>query len=81
MQHITKILVAVLHILLCIEYVQVPEVIDKTGRNDRFIRMFKTENKKLAVFFRYSASKTKSPSITFIRIHCLDDDRFEVQIC
>ena len=78
MQHVTKILVTVFHILLRIEYVQVPEVIDKTGRNDRFIRMFKTEDKKLAVFFRDPAGKAKGPTMTFVRIHCLNDDRLKV---
>ena len=71
---------AVLHILLCIEYVQVPEVIDKVGRNNRFIRMFKTEDEKLAVFFSDPAGKAKRPSMTFLHIHSLYDDWLQIQI-
>ena len=44
MQHITKILVTVFHIFLCIKYVQVPEIIDKAGRYYRVVRIFKTED-------------------------------------
>ncbi len=79
MQHVTKILVAVLHVLLCIKYMQVPEVIDKTGRDNGFIRILKTENKKLTVFFRNTTSKAKRPSATLILVHGLDDDGLEVQ--
>ena len=71
---------AVLHILLRIKYVQVPEVIDKAGRNDRFIWMFKAQDQKLAIFFSDPAGKAKRPSMTFLSIHCLDDDRFQVQV-
>ena len=73
MQHVTKELIAVLHIFLCIKYVQVPEVIDKTGRHNRFMRMLIAKDKKLTVFFGNTAGEAKRLSMTFFRIHCLDD--------
>ena len=80
MQHVTKILVTVFHIFLCIKNVQVPEVIDKAGRYYRFVRIFETKDKKLSVFVSDTASKAKRPSLTFLHIHCLDDDWLKIQI-
>ncbi len=80
MQQEAKILMAVIHILLCIQYVQVPEIINNTGWNHGFIRMLKTQDEKLAIFLRNTEGEIKRPSMTSFRIYCLYEDRFQVQI-
>ena len=80
MQEFAKYSVAIIRILNCIEYVQMPKIVNKCRRNQGFNRVFLTQKKISLIFLGYFLCKRQAPAIPFFFIKSLYLYRFKVEI-
>jgi len=82
MQDKAEAVLAILNVLLGIQDMELPELINQFGGHDErmgILPMFKAQNQETAILLRHPTGKIQGPAVAFFPVHGLDENRLQIQ--